>query len=48
MLFRSDYDWDQIGKGLVAMGSALGEVGLVSIGLGKLSKISGLFGGANL
>ena len=44
----TDYDWDQIGKGLVAMGGALGEVGLVTIGLGKLSKISGLFGGANV
>ena len=44
----TNYDWDQIGKGLVAMGGALGEVGLISIGLGKLSKISGLFGGATL
>ena len=44
----TDYDWDQIGKALVAMGGALGEVGLVTIGLGKLSKISGLFGGANV
>ena len=42
------YDWESIGKGLVAMGGALGEVGLVTIGLGKLSKISGLFGGANV
>ena len=44
----TNYDWDQIGKGLVAMGGALGEVGLISIGLGKLSKISGLFGGATI
>lgn len=42
------YDWDAIGKGLVAMGGALGEVGLISVGLGKLSKISGFFGGATI
>ena len=44
----TNYDWDAIGKGLVAMGGALGEVGLISTGLGKLSKISGLFGGATI
>lgn len=44
----TNYDWDAIGKGLVAMGGALGEVGLISVGLGKLSKISGLFGGATI
>ena len=42
------YDWDTIGKGLAAMGGALGEVGLVSVGVGKLGKLSGLLGGATM
>lgn len=36
--------WDEIGRGLAAMGGALLEVSLVSGGLGKLAGLSGLFG----
>ena len=40
----TQYNWDEIGRGLVAMGGALGEVGLVSGALGKLAGLSGIFG----
>ena len=33
----SSYDWGEIGRGLTAMGGALGEVGLVTGALGKLA-----------
>ena len=36
--------WDEIGRGLVAMGGALGEVGFVTGALGKIAGMSGLFG----
>ncbi len=36
--------WDEIGRGLVAMGGALGEIGLVTGALGKIAGMSGLFG----
>ena len=38
--------WDEIGRGLVAMGGALGEIGLVTGALGKLAGFSGLLGSA--
>lgn len=42
------HDWDAIGRGLAAMGGALGEVGLITIGVGKLGGLSGLLGGATI
>ena len=36
--------WDEIGRGLTAMGGALGEIGLVTGALGKIAGMSGLFG----
>lgn len=44
----SKYDWDEIGRGLVAMGGALGEVGLVTGALGKLAGFSGILGGGSI
>lgn len=41
-------DWDEIGKGLTAMGGALAELGIVTGALGKLSGFSGLLGGGAL
>ena len=40
--------WDEIGRGLAAMGGALLEVGAVSGGLGMLTGISGLFGAGTI
>lgn len=40
--------WDEIGRGLAAMGGALLEVALVSGGLGKLAGLSGLFGAGTI
>ena len=40
----TQYNWDEIGRGLVAMGGALGEVALVSGALGKLAGLSGILG----
>ena len=40
----TQYNWDEIKRGLAAMGGALGEVGLVSGALGKLAGLSGIFG----
>ena len=37
-------DWEEIGKGLTAMGGALGELGIVSGALGKISGFSGILG----
>ena len=37
------YDWGTIGRGLTAMGGALGEIGLVLTGVGKLAGASSLF-----
>ena len=42
------YDWDEIGRGLVAMGGALGEIGVVSGALGKLAGLSGLIGAGTI
>ena len=36
--------WDEIGRGLTAMGGALGEIGLVTGALGKLAGFSGILG----
>ena len=44
----SQYSWDEIGRGLVAMGGALGEVGVVSGALGKLAGLSGLIGAGTI
>lgn len=40
--------WDEIGRGLVAMGGALTELGVISGLLGKLSGLSGLVGAGTL
>lgn len=40
--------WDEIGRGLAAMGGALLEVGAVSGGLGMLAGISGMFGAGTI
>ena len=40
--------WEEIGRGLAAMGGALLEVGAVSGGLGMLTGISGLFGAGTI
>lgn len=44
----SKYNWDEIGRGLTAMGGALGEVGLVTGALGKLAGFSGILGGGSI
>lgn len=40
--------WDEIEKGLTAMGGALAEIGIVTGALGKLTGLSGLLGGGTL
>lgn len=42
------YNWDEIKRGLVAMGGALGEVALVSGALGKLAGLSGIIGSGSI
>ena len=44
----SSYSWDEIGRGLTAMGGALGEVGLVTGALGKLAGFSGILGSGSI
>ena len=44
----TQYDWGEIGRGLVAMGGAMGEVGLVTGALGKLAGFSGIIGGGSI
>lgn len=44
----SQYNWDEIGRGLTAMGGALGEVGTATGVLGKLSGFSGILGGGSI
>ena len=44
----SQYSWDEIGRGLTAMGGALGEVAVVSGALGKLAGLSGLIGAGTI
>ena len=44
----SQYDWGEIGRGLVAMGGALTEVGAVTGVLGKLAGFSGILGGGSI
>ena len=43
-----DMAWDEIGRGLVGMGGALAEVGVISGALGKLAGFSGLLGSGSL
>ena len=40
--------WDEVWRGLVAMGGALAEIGIVSGVLGRLTKFAGLLGSASL
>ena len=40
--------WDEVWRGLVAMGGALAEIGVVSGVLGRLTKFAGLLGSASL
>ena len=44
----SQYSWGEIGRGLTAMGGALGEVAVVSGALGKLAGLSGLIGAGTI
>ena len=44
----TQYNWDEIGRGLVAMGGALGEVAVVTGALGKLADLSGILGGGSI
>lgn len=44
----TQYNWDEIGRGLAAMGGALGEVGLITGALGKLAGLSGIIGGGSI
>lgn len=44
----SSLSWEEIGKGLTAMGGALAELGVVSGALGKISGFSGLLGSASI
>lgn len=44
----SKHSWEDIGKGLVSMGGALTEVGLMSGALGKIAGLSGLFGAGTI
>ena len=43
-----DMQWDEIGRGLTAMGGALAELGGVTGALGKLAGFSGILGSASL
>ncbi len=42
----AEMKWDQIGRGLAAMGGALGEVTIAVSAAGKIAGFSGIFGGA--
>ena len=44
----SQYDWGEVGRGLTAMGGALGEVGVISGALGKLASLSGIIGSGTI
>ena len=44
----SKLSWDEIGRGLAAMGGALAEIGLVTGGVGKFAGLSGLVGGGSI
>ena len=43
-----EMSWDEIGRGLTAMGSALAEVGIITGALGKLAGFSSLFGAGSI
>ena len=44
----SALSWEEIGRGLTAMGGALAEIGLVTGALGKIAGISGLIGAGSI
>ena len=44
----SKHDWEDIGKGLTAMGGALTEVGLITGALGKIAGSSGILGAGSI
>ena len=44
----TQYNWGEIGRGLVAMGGALGEVAVITGALGKLAGLSGIIGGGSI
>ena len=44
----TQYNWDEIGRGLAAMGGALGEVAVITGALGKLAGLSGIIGGGSI
>lgn len=44
----SELDWDEIGRGLGAMGGALAELSIATGALGGLTGIFGLYGGASI
>ena len=44
----SQYSWDEIGRGLVAMGGAMGEVAAISGATGALTGIAGLMGAGTI
>ena len=44
----ADHSWEEIGKGLTAMGGALTEVSLMSGALGKIAGFSGLLGAGTI
>ena len=48
LLKMGGMSWSEIGRGLSAMGGALGEIGIVSGALGKLAGISGLIGAGSI
>ena len=48
LLKMGGMSWSEIGRGLTAMGGALGEIGIVSGALGKLAGISGLIGAGSI
>ena len=48
LLKMGGMSWSEIGRGLTAMGGALGEIAIVSGALGKLVGISGLIGAGSI
>ena len=44
----SEMSWDEIGRGLVAMGGALAEVSTACTAVGAIAGFSGLFGGGSI
>ena len=48
LLKMGGMSWEEIGRGLTAMGGALAEIGLVTGALGKIAGISGLIGAGSI